>query len=279
MPGYTPPPRAVPSTVGLWLAAFAESFIDNAMHLGNVRQLIDACPLGTAAGYGVNLDLDRKGVADELRFARLQLNAMYAQNSRGKYELLVLGAMQTCLLDIRRFAWDLSLFTTEEFGFVHLPDKYTTGSSIMPNKRNPDVVELLRSAVAVVTGAMAEIESIIALPSGYQRDLQGTKAPMIRGITRTIQALALIPEILNTMKLDRNAMRSAFTPAMFATDLAIEQSAAGVPFREAYQKIGRELEALKELPIEESIAKRTSLGGAGNLDLDILQKRLDQLSA
>lgn len=278
MPGYTHLQRAVPSTVGLWLGAFAESFIDNAVHVGHVRELLDACPLGTAAGYGVNLELDRQGVADELGFARLQLNAMYAQNSRGKFELLALGALQTCLLDVRRFAWDLSLFTTEEFGFVRLPDQYTTGSSIMPNKRNPDVVELLRSACAVVVGAKAEIESILSLPSGYQRDVQGTKGPMVRGVTRTIESLSLIPGLVSSIELDRAAMRAAFTPAMFATDLAIELAANGVPFREAYQKVGRDLAALHELPIEESIAKRRSLGGAGCLGLDKLHQRLASLS-
>ena len=174
MPGYTHLQRAVPSSVGLWLAGFAEAFIDDAALARATAAWMDACPLGTAAGYGVNLPLDRQGVSDELGFARLLVNPVYAQNSRGKLDLQALMALLQALLDVRRFAWDLSLYTTAEFGFVKLPAEYTTGSSIMPNKRNPDVVELLRASPAPVIGALAEVESLLSLPSGYQRDLQAT---------------------------------------------------------------------------------------------------------
>ena len=149
MPGYTHLQRAVPSSVGLWLAAFAEAFTDNLV-LRSVLQVVDCSPLGTAAGYGVNLPLDREGVAGELGFGRLQINPMYAQNSRGKFEIMALQAALHAMQDIRRLAWDLSLFTTSEFDFVSLPAQYITGSSIMPNKVNPDVVELLRGRAATI---------------------------------------------------------------------------------------------------------------------------------
>ncbi len=277
MPGYTHLQRAVPSTIGLWCGAFAESFIDIAALTQLSRQWINACPLGTAAGYGVNLDLDRQGVSDELEFDRVQVNAMYAQNSRGRFELAVLGALHQALLEVRRFAWDLSLFTTEEFGFVHLPDKFTTGSSIMPNKRNPDVVELLRASCGVVEGAMTELASVLALPSGYQRDLQATKEPLIRAMSRGLSALAIVPDLVASIEFDRSRMREAITPAMFATDRAIQLAAEGVPFRDAYRQVGQEIDAMTKLPIDESIAQRTSLGGSGNLGLDGLRKRLDSL--
>ncbi len=279
MPGYTHLQRAVPSTVGLWCSAFAESFIDIAALSQGMSRWIDACPLGTAAGYGVNLELDRQGVADELGFTRVQINAMYAQNSRGRFELGALHALHQALLDVRRFAWDLSLFTTEEFGFVTLPDRFTTGSSIMPNKRNPDVVELLRASCGVVEGATAELSAALALPSGYQRDLQATKEPMIRGLSRGLAALAIVPDLVASMEFDRARMREAITPAMFATDRAIQLAAEGVPFRDAYRQVGREIESMKDLPIEQSIAQRSSLGGSGNLGLDVLRKRLDSLRA
>jgi argininosuccinate lyase len=156
MPGYTHLQRAVPSSVGLWLASFAESFSDDLAFARGVHVVLDANPLGTAAGYGVNLPLDRSGVAAELGFARLQVNPMAVQNSRGKFELMALQAALHALLDVRRLAWDLSLFTTSEFDFVRLPDQYTTGSSIMPNKRNPDVVELLRGQAGVIEGAITK---------------------------------------------------------------------------------------------------------------------------
>lgn len=274
MPGYTHLQRAVPSTIGLWCGAFAESFIDIAGMAQGVRHWVDACPLGTAAGYGVNLELDRQGVSDELEFTRLQINAMYAQNSRGRFELAALHALQQALLEVRRYAWDLSLFTTEEFGFVRLPDQFTTGSSIMPNKRNPDVVEMLRASCGVVEGAMAELTSVLALPSGYQRDLQATKEPMIRGMSRGLGALAIVPVLVASMEFDRSRMREAITPAMFATDRAIELATEGVPFREAYRKVGGEIAAMTDLPIDQSLSRRISLGGSGQLGLDVLRQRL-----
>lgn len=277
MPGYTHLQRAVPSTIGLWCGAFAESFIDIAALTRSTRQWINTCPLGAAAGYGVNLDLDRQGVSDELEFDRVQVNAMYAQNSRGRFELAALHTLHQALLDVRRFAWDLSLFTTEEFGFIHLPDKFTTGSSIMPNKRNPDVVELLRASCGVVEGAMTELSSVLALPSGYQRDLQATKEPMIRALSRGLSTMAIVPDLVASMEFDRLRMREAITPAMFATDRAIELAAQGVPFREAYRQVGQAIDAMTKLPIDQSIAQRTSLGGSGNLGLSELRKRLDDL--
>ena len=277
MPGYTHLQRAVPSTVGLWCAAFTESFIDIASLAQSTRGWINTCPLGTAAGYGVNLDLDRQGVSDDLAFDRVQVNAMYAQNSRGRFELAALHALHQALLEVRRLAWDLSLFTTEEFGFVRLPDRFTTGSSIMPNKRNPDIVELLRASCGVVEGAMVEVSSVLSLPSGYQRDLQVTKEPLIRAMSRGLIALAIVPDLVASMEFDRSRMRAAITPTMFATDRAIALAAAGVPFREAYRQVGKEIDAMTKLPIDESIAQRLSLGGSGRLGLDALRQRLDDL--
>jgi len=171
LPGYTHLQRAVVSSTAMWFAGFAEGFIDNAVRARATADWIDANPLGTAAGYGVNLPLDRQYTTTALGFGRMQVSPIYAQLSRGKFEMAALEAMTSSLLDLRRLAWDLSLFTTAEFDFVSLPGEYTTGSSIMPNKRNPDVVELLRASYATVAAARTEIEQLLSLPSGYQREI------------------------------------------------------------------------------------------------------------
>jgi len=278
MPGYTHLQRAVPSSVGLWMGAFAESFTDDVAFAIAVMEILDASPLGTAAGYGVNLPLDREGVARELCFKRIQINPMAVQNARGKFELMSLQAALHAMQDLRRLAWDLSLFTTTEFGFVHLPGRYTTGSSIMPNKSNPDVVELLRGRAATVEAAIVEIQSVLSLPSGYQRDLQLTKAPVIRGLEIAVQALAIVPALIKGLGFNTERMRDAVTADMFATDLALEQTAAGVPFREAYQAVKQNLEAVPPRDVAKSLAQRVSPGACGALHLDQILARLEAVS-
>lgn len=258
------------------MGAFAEAFTDDLSLSLNALRAVDCCPLGTAAGYGVNLPLDRDGVARELGFSRLQVNPMYAQNSRGKFELLALQAAAHALQDVRRLAWDLSLFTTSEFNFVALPDAYITGSSIMPNKANPDVVELLRGRAAAVEAAMVEIQSLLSLPSGYQRDLQMTKAPLIRGLAAALQALAIVPALVEGLAFREDMMRDAISVEMYATDLALEQTTRGVPFRKAYLDAKQKLDALQAPDAVASLAQRVSPGACGNLMLDRIRRRLEQ---
>ncbi len=275
MPGYTHLQRAVPSSIGLWMGGFAEAFTDDLAFARRVLELIDSSPLGTAAGYGVNLPLDREGVAAELGFDRLQVNPMYAQNSRGKFEIMVLQALLHAMQDVRRLAWDLSLFTTSEFDFVILPDRYTTGSSIMPNKSNPDVVELLRGRAATLEAAIVEIQATLSLPSGYQRDLQLTKAPLIRGTGSALQALAIVPGLVDGLEFKQENMLAAITPEMFATDIALQNAAAGVPFREAYLMAKQQMDEPAQLDVQESLARRISPGACGDLQLDRIRLRLE----
>ncbi len=279
MPGYTHLQRAVPSSVGLWLGAFAEAFADDAEWARATLRFVDKSPLGTAAGYGVNLPLDRAGVAAALGFRGLAWNPMQAQNGRGKLDLLVLAAFGQALLDVRRLAWDLSLYTSAEFAFVRLPERFTTGSSIMPNKRNPDVVELLRAAYAQVAGAEAEIAATLSLPSGYHRDLQATKAPLLRAVDGGLLALGLVAELIAALEFDRERMRGAITPDLFATDRAVELARAGVPFRTAYRQVAAELSSLAARSPDESVAARVSPGACGDLGLDRLAGRLALLDA
>ncbi|MCF6226371.1 MAG: argininosuccinate lyase [Xanthomonadales bacterium] len=275
MPGYTHLQPAMPSSVGLWMGAFAEAMLDNADWLLAIQQQINISPLGAAAGFGTSLPLDRQGVANELGFERVQINAQYVQNSRGKFELMALQGIEQVLLDVRRLAWDLSLFSTAEFGFVKMGKGYSTGSSIMPNKSNPDVVELLRGAVAVVQGAITELQNLLSLPSGYQRDLQLTKAPLLRAINMATQTLGILPGLIAELEFDRAAMRDKITAEMFATDRAMQLVQAGISFRDAYLQL-KQAEASTDSSPEASLAQRLSLGGSGNLGLDTLQQRLDQ---
>jgi argininosuccinate lyase len=278
LPGYTHLQRAVVSSTGMWFAGFAEGFIDNVLRARQTAHLIDANPLGTAAGYGVNLKLDREHTTQALGFSRMQVSPVYAQLSRGKFEMAVLEAIAGALLDLRRLAWDLSLFTTAEFDFVKLPSEYTTGSSIMPNKRNPDVVELLRASYASVAAARTEIEQLLSLPSGYQRDLQFSKGSLFHGCRHGLAALELVPDLLARMQWNEPAMRAAIEPAMYATDVAIEQAAAGVPFRDAYRAAADAAAAsgAGRTP-EASLAARTSPGAGMDLRLDELAARLAAL--
>ena len=277
MAGYTHLQSAMPSSVGLWLAGHAEAFIDNAELAALTYQWLDASPLGTASGFGVNLKLPRQEVARDLGFARLVVNPQYAQNSRGKIELQALSVLSACTLDLRRLAWDLSLFTTHEFGFVKLPAKYCTGSSIMPNKNNPDTVELLRAVHGIVQGAQTELASVLSLPSGYQRDLQATKPPLLRAFRKGLQALDLLPDLLATFEWQAGRMRESITPEMLATDLAVDMARDGMPFRDAYKAAAAKCTDIGDEEIAQSLANRVSPGGCGQLEAALLESRLEAL--
>ncbi|GAB1407863.1 argininosuccinate lyase [Thermomonas brevis] len=278
IPGYTHIQRAVVSSAGMWWAGWAEAFIDDAIRAADTLRLIDANPLGTAAGYGVNLPLDRDHTTDALGFARLQVSPVYAQLSRGKFELAALDALGSATLDLRRIAWDLSLFTSAEFGFVALPAQYTTGSSIMPNKRNPDVIELMRATHASVAAARTEIEQLLSLPSGYHRDLQASKGAIVHGFGRGLAALELLPALLANLEWRGDRLRAAIDSGMYATDVAVEAAIAGVPFREAYKAAAASADSAGQGRTPEgSLAARTSPGAAADLRLDALRARWEAL--
>jgi argininosuccinate lyase len=277
MPGYTHLQRAVVSSAGAWWTGWAEAFIDDAQRVQATRDWVDANPLGTAAGYGVNLPLDRAHTTEALGFGRMQVSPLYAQLSRGKFELAALEALGSAMLDLRRLAWDLSLFTSAEFGFVTLPAEYTTGSSLMPNKRNPDVVELMRASYASVAAAKMEIEQLLSLPSGYHRDLQVSKGALVHGFGRGLGALALLPGLLRTLTWQPERMRAAIEASLYATDLAIELASAGTPFRDAY-RIAADPARWEQRAPEASLAARTSPGGAAVPCFEMLQERLARCS-
>ncbi len=273
MPGYTHLQRAVVSSAGMWWAGWAEGFIDDAVRARDTLAWIDANPLGSAAGYGVNLALDRAHTTAALGFSRLQLAATYAQLSRGKFELAAVEALGSAVLDLRRLAWDLSLFTSAEFGFVKLPAEYTTGSSIMPNKRNPDVIELMRAVYASVAAARTELEQLLSLPSGYHRDLQFSKGAIVHAFGRGLAALELLPDLLRNLEWQPERMHAALDPSMYATDLAVDLARDGLPFREAYRQAADPARWAEGDP-EASLAARVSPGSGSNLCLIELHARL-----
>lgn len=279
MPGYTHIQRAVVSSAGMWWAGWAEAFIDDAVRAADTLALIDCNPLGTAAGYGVNLRLDRDHTTAALGFSRLQVSPIYAQLSRGKFELAALEALGSATLDLRRLAWDLSLFTSAEFGFVVLPAQYTTGSSIMPNKRNPDVIELMRATHASVAAARTEIEQLLSLPSGYHRDLQASKGAIFHGFGRGLAALELLPALLANLEWREERLRAAIDSGMYATDVAVDAAIAGVPFRDAYRAAAASSDSVGQGRTPEgSLAARTSPGAVVDLRLDVLRERLARAS-
>lgn len=277
LPGHTHLQQAMPSSLGLWWAGHAEAFIDDLDLSGRIAGWLDASPLGTASGFGVNLALDRDGVARELGFDRLVVNPQNAQNSRGKVELRALDALAAATGDLRRLSWDLSLYASDEFGYVKIPAAYGTGSSIMPNKHNPDTVELLRAVHATVVGARAELDAVLSLPSGYQRDLQETKPALIRAFARALAGLELVPGLLEGLQWDAERMASAIGPALHATDRANERLAEGLSFREAYRAVAGELDSLSSRTPSASLQARNSPGACADLLLDRLHARLRAL--
>jgi len=276
LPGYTHLQRAVVSSAGMWWAAWAEGFIDDALRAQQTLAWVDANPLGSAAGYGVNLPLARDHTTQALGFGRLQVSAAYAQLSRGKFEMAAIEALSSALLDLRRLAWDLSLFTSAEFGFVALPAEYTTGSSIMPNKRNPDVIELMRATYSAAAAARTEIEQLLSLPSGYHRDLQFSKGAIFHAFGRGLGALELVPDLLRNLEWKPEAMRAALDPSMYATDLAVDLARQGMPFRDAYKQAADPARWAQGDP-EASLAARVSPGAAADLRLGTLRSRLESL--
>jgi len=247
LPGYTHMQPAMPSTVALWAAGFAAELRDDAVGLSGATRRADLNPLGSAAGYGVpGLSLDREATRKALAFTHTHEPVTAVQLSRGKAEASLIFELTLLLGDLGRLASDLLLFYTEEFAFVSLPDEMTTGSSIMPQKRNPDVFELIRSAQAVTLGALTETLSITTkLTSGYQRDLQRLKAPLFRSIDLADDTLAIMAHALNGIRFrpEKIDLSDELFAAERANKLVVEE---GIPFREAYQRVAAMLKRQHE---------------------------------
>jgi argininosuccinate lyase len=271
MPGYTHLQRAMPSSWGLWFSAYAESFIDNVDLINSTIDWIDSNPLGSAAGYGVGIPLNRKQITKDLGFKRTQLNSLYIQNSRGKYEMQVLNTLKQSMLDIRKFAWDMSLFLSQEFDLLNIDEIYQTGSSIMPNKNNPDVIELLRANYSIIAGQTSELENILSLPSGYHRDLQLTKRSLISSFDIALKSIRILPKLISSIKINKSKSSSYIDEEMKMTDKVYSLVAKGTPFRDAYNQVKRSNDISE---FEDASTKNSSLGSPGNLGINLLEQRL-----
>jgi argininosuccinate lyase len=242
LPGYTHMQQAMPSSVPLWAGGFAAEIRDDAQGLIEVARRISRSPLGSAAGYGTpGLPIDREATRRALGFMQVQQPVTAVQLSRGKAEAQLLFEITLLLQDLGRFAADVLLYATQEFGFLTLPDAFTTGSSIMPQKRNPDVFELIRGRSATALGCLTEALAVCAkLPSGYNRDLQLLKFPLFRGIDLAFETLAILPPAIAAMRFNRDAIEldPAINAAEEANRLAVRE---GIPFREAYRRVAAKL--------------------------------------
>ena len=275
MVGRTHMQRAMPSSLGLWMGALAEALADDLALLWAAYDLNDQCPLGSAASYGVPLPLEREYVSELLGFARLQNNCLYVANSRGKVEAAVLSACSQVMLDLSRYAMDLMLFSTPEFGYFSLPAELCTGSSIMPQKRNPCALELVRARTATVLAAEQRIKMTLAgLPTGYNRDGQETKEPFMKGLAITAASARITERVISRLDVHEDRLLSAFTPEVFAADRALELVAEGKPFRDAYREVKEGLDALGEVDPREATGKKTHEGTTGNLRLEIAREAL-----
>ncbi|MDA3939718.1 MAG: argininosuccinate lyase [Spirochaetia bacterium] len=278
MPGRTHMQIAMPSSVGLWAAAFAEEITDSLRMAQSVLGIIDQSPLGSAASYGVPIALDRELTASLMGFGKVQNNVLYVNNSRGKFESLIIDSLDQIVLTLSKMAQDLILFSLPEFGYFSLPAELCSGSSIMPQKKNPDGLELLRAKSASVSAYGIQIKNIIrSLPTGYNRDFQEVKEPFIKGIKLSLQCVRIMQLTISELVVNTDNLEKAFTPEIFATDEAIKMVLSGKNFRDAYRDVGTNLEQVEIMSPLEGIQTRTSTGTAGNLRLDKLEKNLTVL--
>lgn len=278
MVGRTHLQPAMPSSVGVWATGHAEMILDQTANLEAAYTLNDACPLGSAAGYGVPLPLDRQRTSDLLGFARPLHNVFGASMGRGEDEAALLSALAQLMAVLSRLAEDMILFSMPEFGYFTLPRAYCTGSSIMPQKYNPDVLELVRSKTAQVLGlATAALSVLHAMPGGYNRDLQDCKGLYMKGLSITRTTLRILAKFVRGLGIDEAKLRAGFIPGVFATDVALRKVAAGTPWREAYHQVRDNLEALATEDPDAAVAAKTHAGATAGLDYALYAGRVAAL--
>lgn len=242
MPGYTHMRKAMPSSAGMWSEAFIESMEDNIALLAAANTLLDQSPLGTGAGYGLPVPLDRALTAKEMGFRRIQHNPIYVQNSRGKFESTILHMLSQIMVDLNKISSDIILFSMTEFGFFELSPKLCTGSSIMPQKQNPDVLEFVRAKYHQLNSLEVQVKNTTAnLISGYHRDLQLTKEATMKGFSITLDSLSVMTLVIKNLGVNKQECSRAMTPELFATKRAYDLVQKGMPFRDAYKKVAQEL--------------------------------------
>lgn len=246
MPGYTHGRKAMPTAAATWLGSFGDAFGDAGMALDAARELVDRNPLGSAAGFGVSLPLDRSLTTEELGFKKVQDNPMYCGLSRGLFELAAVQALAPLMLLAGKFAQDMMLFTSQEFGFFSLPDELTTGSSIMPQKKNYDLFEVMRGQANAFGGYVQQLYAVAGgNGSGYNRDLQLTKGVTMTAFDAVESTLEVLALAVSRLRINEKALKAAMTDDLMAVSRIDELVLQGVPFRDAYAQVKKALAGRK----------------------------------
>lgn len=267
MPGYTHLQIAMPSSFGLWFGAYAESLTDDLELLLAAYNITNQNPLGSAAGYGSSFPLNRQMTTDLLGFVKMNFNVIYAQMGRGKVEKIVSFALANLAATLSKMAFDICLFMSQNFNFVSLPAEFTTGSSIMPHKKNPDVFELIRAKCNKLQGIPYQISIIINnLPSGYFRDLQMVKEVFLPSFEELVDCLNIAALAIENMTVKDNILDDSKYNLIFSVEAVNNLVLQGIPFREAYKTIGEQIESGNFKPDKE--VKHSHDGSIGNLMLD-----------
>ena len=275
MPGYTHLQVAMPSSFGLWFGAYAESLADDMMVLQAAYRVTNRNPLGSAAGYGSSFPLRRDMTTRLLGFEGMNYNVVYAQMGRGKTERIVANALAGIAATVSRLAFDACLYNSQNFGFIKLPDQYTTGSSIMPHKKNPDVFELTRAKCNRLQALPSQITLILNnLPSGYFRDMQLIKEAFLPAFDELKSILAMVNAMLSEVKVNTSLADDDRYKYMFSVEEVNRLTHDGMPFRDAYKKVGLDIEAGKFEPVRE--VHHTHEGSIGNLCNDKITALFDR---
>lgn len=242
MPGYTHTRKAMPSSMGLWAGAFIEAMQDNLKFMKDVHTLIDQSPLGTGAGYGLPIKVDRAFTAKALKFKKIQSNPIYVQNSRGKFEAMIAATLSATMFDLNKMSQDIIVFSMPEFGYFSIPNELTGGSSIMPQKKNPDALEMLRANYHAINAYELQMKEVASnLLSGYNKDLQLTKEPIMKSFDVTEQSLRVAAIVMGKLAADRKRAAAGLTDEVYATQQAYALVKKGVPFRDAYKQTSKKL--------------------------------------
>ena len=278
MPGYTHLQIAMPSSFGLWFGAYAESLVDDLQLLKAAWNVCNKNPLGSAAGYGSSFPLNRTMTTELLGFEDLNYNVVYAQMGRGKTERILAQAMSSIAATLAKFAMDVTLFINQNFGFISFPAHLTTGSSIMPHKKNPDVFELIRSRCNKIQALPNEIALMTTnLPVGYHRDLQLLKENLFPAFQSLNDCLAIAKYMLENISIKDNILDDPKYDYLFSVEVVNNEVLNGVPFREAYRKIGIDIEEGKFQPAKE--VNHTHEGSIGNLCNDQIERMFKTVKA
>ncbi len=276
MPGYTHLQIAMPSSFGLWFGAYAESLVDDMLFLQAAFKMCNRNPLGSAAGYGSSFPLDRTMTTRLLGFDSMNYNVVYAQMGRGKMERNVAFALATLAGTLAKLAYDACLFNSQNFGFVKLPDECTTGSSIMPHKKNPDVFELIRAKCNKIQSLPQQIMMIANnLPSGYFRDLQIIKEVFLPAFQELKDCLQMTTYIMNRIRVNEHILDDEKYSPIFSVEEVNRLAREGMPFRDAYKKVGLDIEAGRFTPDKQ--VRHTHEGSIGNLCNDRIANLMRQV--